>query len=106
MLLFGPTILAELALFFSKLALLTFGGAYAVLTWMAQEVVQQKQWLTLPEMIDGLGLAETTPGPLILVTQFVGYLAAYRQGGVLLGLAGAVVTPVSYTHLDVYKRQR
>lgn len=92
LLLFGPTILAEIALFFSKLALLTFGGAYAVLTWMAQEVVQQKQWLTLPEMIDGLGLAETTPGPLILVTQFVGYLAAYRQGGVLLGLAGAVVT--------------
>ncbi len=92
LLLFGPTLLAEIALFFSKLALLTFGGAYAVLTWMAQEVVQQKQWLTLPEMIDGLGLAETTPGPLILVTQFVGYLAAYRQGGVLLGLAGAVVT--------------
>ena len=92
LLLFGPAILAEIALFFSKLALLTFGGAYAVLTWMAQEVVQQKQWLTLPEMIDGLGLAETTPGPLILVTQFVGYLAAYRQGGVMMGLAGAAVT--------------
>lgn len=92
LMLFGPAILAEIALFFSKLALLTFGGAYAVLTWMAQEVVQQKQWLTLPEMIDGLGLAETTPGPLILVTQFVGYLAAYRQGGVMMGLAGAAVT--------------
>jgi chromate transporter len=92
LMLFAPGILADIALFFSKLALLTFGGAYAVLAWMAQEVVQQKQWLTLPQMIDGLGLAETTPGPLILVTQFVGYLAAYRQGGLLMGLAGALVT--------------
>ncbi len=88
----APGILAELALFFSKLALLTFGGAYAVLTWMAQEVVQQKQWLTLPQMMDGLGLAETTPGPLILVTQFVGYLAAFKAGGVWMGLAGAMIT--------------
>ena len=78
--LLAPPILAEIALFFSKLALLTFGGAYAVLTWMAQDVVQQKQWLTLPQMIDGLGLAETTPGPLILVTEFVGYLAAVKHG--------------------------
>lgn len=92
LMLFHPGILAEIALFFSKLALLTFGGAYAVLTWMAQEVVQQKQWLTLPEMMDGLGLAETTPGPLILVTQFVGFLAAYREGGIMLGLAGAGIT--------------
>jgi chromate transporter len=87
-----PGILAELALFFSKLALLTFGGAYAVLTWMAQEVVQQKQWLTLTQMMDGLGLAETTPGPLILVTEFVGYLAAFKAGGVWMGLAGAAIT--------------
>ena len=87
-----PGILAEIALFFSKLALLTFGGAYAVLTWMAQDVVQQKGWLTLPQMIDGLGLAETTPGPLILVTEFVGYLAAFKQGGVWLGVAGALIT--------------
>lgn len=92
LILFAPGILAEIALFFSKLALLTFGGAYAVLTWMAQDVVQQKQWLTLPEMMDGLGLAETTPGPLILVTQFVGYLTAYRQGGIQMGLAGAAIT--------------
>ncbi|MDZ4311505.1 MAG: chromate efflux transporter [Cypionkella sp.] len=89
--LFGPDILADIALFFSKLAMLTFGGAYAVLTWMAQDVVQQKQWLTLPQMIDGLGLAETTPGPLILVTEFVGYLAAAKHG-VAMGLAGALIT--------------
>ncbi|MDB5660416.1 MAG: chromate transporter [Cypionkella sp.] len=90
-LLFAPPILGQIALFFSKLSLLTFGGAYAVLTWMAQDVVQQKQWLTLPQMIDGLGLAETTPGPLILVTEFVGYLAAIKHG-LLIGLAGAILT--------------
>ncbi|GLS88338.1 chromate transporter [Cypionkella aquatica] len=90
-LLFAPPILAEIALFFSKLAVLTFGGAYAVLTWMAQDVVQQKQWLTLPQMIDGLGLAETTPGPLILVTEFVGYLAAVKQG-IPMALAAAAIT--------------
>ena len=83
-------ILAEIALFFSKLALLTFGGAYAVLAWMAQEVVAQKGWLTLAQMMDGLGLAETTPGPLILVTQFVGYIAARGSGGWALGIAGAM----------------
>jgi chromate transporter len=88
---FAPPILAEIAQFFSKLALLTFGGAYAVLTWMAQDVVQQKQWLTLPQMMDGLGLAETTPGPLILVTEFVGYIAAAKHG-VWMGLAGALIT--------------
>jgi chromate transporter len=86
---FAPPILAEIALFFSKLSLLTFGGAYAVLAWMAQEVVQQKHWLSLPQMIDGLGLAETTPGPLILVTEFVGFVAAAKSG-LLMGLAGAV----------------
>ena len=85
---FAPPLLAEIALFFSKLSLLTFGGAYAVLAWMAQDVVQQKQWLSLPQMIDGLGFAETTPGPLILVTQFVGFVAAAKSG-LLMGLAGA-----------------
>lgn len=85
-------LLAEIALFFSQLAVVTFGGAYAVLAWMAQSVVQDKGWLTLPQMIDALGLAETTPGPLILVTEFVGYLAAFRSGGVWMGLAGAAVT--------------
>lgn len=88
MLAFAPPILADIALFFSKLSLLTFGGAYAVLAWMAQEVVQQKHWLTLPQMIDGLGLAETTPGPLILVTEFVGFVAAAKSG-LMMGIAGA-----------------
>ncbi|NJM83917.1 MAG: chromate efflux transporter [Tabrizicola sp.] len=85
-------LLAELGLFFAKLAILTFGGAYAVLAWMAQDVVEVKGWLTLPQMIDGLGLAETTPGPLILVTEFVGFMAGHRGGGLLLGLAAAIVT--------------
>lgn len=87
-------VLAQLAWFFSKLAVVTFGGAYAVLAYMAQDVSQHYGWLTAGEMLDGLGLAETTPGPLILVTQFVGYLAAYKHAGgpdVLMGLAGALV---------------
>jgi chromate transporter len=87
----APARLAEIGIFFSKLAILTFGGAYAVLAWMAQEVVQQKAWLTLPQMMDGLGLAETTPGPLILVNQFVGFMAAHQTGGWTLGLAGAAI---------------
>ena len=82
-------LLAEIAVFFSKLALLTFGGAYAVLAWMAQDVVVAKGWLTMTQMMDGLGLAETTPGPLILVTEFVGYVAAHAVGGWTYGLAGA-----------------
>ncbi len=85
-------LLAEIGLFFSKLAILTFGGAYAVLAWMAQAVVEDKGWLTLREMMDGLGLAETTPGPLILVTEFVGYLAGHRQGGWTMAVAAAAVT--------------
>ena len=89
---FEQGLLFEIGLFFSKLAIVTFGGAYAVLAWMTQAVVQDKGWLTLPQMMDGLGLAETTPGPLILVTEFVGYLAAYKQGGWVYGIAGAVVT--------------
>lgn len=88
----GSAILSEMAVFFSKLAVVTFGGAYAVLAYMAQDVVSQFGWLTPGEMMDGLGLAETTPGPLILVTEFVGFLAAYKAGGLLLGIAGAVVT--------------
>lgn len=90
----GPHhVLTEVGVFFSKLAVVTFGGAYAVLSYMAQAAVEQKRWLAAPEMIDGLGLAETTPGPLILVTEFVGYLAALRQmGGIWGGIAGALVT--------------
>ncbi len=85
-------ILVEVGLFFSKLAVVTFGGAYAVLAYMAQDVVADLGWLTATEMMDGLGLAETTPGPLILVTQFVGFLAGFREGGVGLAIAAASVT--------------
>ncbi|MCF8510563.1 MAG: chromate efflux transporter [Rhodobacteraceae bacterium] len=84
-------VLAEVGLYFSKLALLTFGGAYAVLSWMVQEVVQVQGWLTTGQMMDGLGLAETTPGPLILVTEFVGFMAGWKAGGWSMALAGAAV---------------
>ena len=89
---FERGILTDLALFFSTLAVVTFGGAYAVLAWMAQVVVTDFGWLTAAQLIDGLGLAETTPGPLILVLEFVGFLAAAQAGGVWLGVAGAIVT--------------
>jgi len=88
-------VFADLSLFFSKLAVVTFGGAYAVLAYMAQQAVETYGWLSAHEMLDGLGLAETTPGPLILVTEFVGFLAAYRNGGepaILFGLLGVLVT--------------
>jgi chromate transporter len=84
-------ILSQLSWFFSKLAVVTFGGAYAVLAYMGQDVAGHYGWLTAGEMMDGLGLAETTPGPLILVTQFVGFLAAFKAGGWTLGLLGALV---------------
>jgi chromate transporter len=89
-------ILVAIGLFFSKLAVVTFGGAYAVLAYMAQQVVETNGWLRAPEMIDALGLAETTPGPLILVTQFVGFIAAFRNAApfspVVAGLIGAGLT--------------
>lgn len=96
-LLLGPGhVLVAIGLFFSKLAVVTFGGAYAVLAYMAQQVVQQHHWLSAPDMVDGLGLAETTPGPLILVTQFVGFLAAFRAPAPFsplgAGLIGAALT--------------
>lgn len=87
-----PTILNEIGIFFSKLAVVTFGGAYAVLAYMGQDVVENSAWLTAGQMMDGLGLAETTPGPLILVTQFVGFMAAHAEGGYWLGIAAAMVT--------------
>ena len=89
---FDQTLLVEIGLFFSRMAVVTFGGAYAVLAYMGQEAVNEFGWLTATQMMDGLGLAETTPGPLILVTQFVGFLAGFKEGGLSLGLAGAVVT--------------
>ena len=85
-------ILADIGVFFSKLAVVTFGGAYAVLAYMGQDVVGNYGWLSTGEMMDGLGLAETTPGPLILVTEFVGFLVGYAQGGFWLGIAAAAVT--------------
>jgi chromate transporter len=93
----GPRhVLVSVGLFFSKLAVVTFGGAYAVLAYMAQQAVETNHWLTAPEMVDALGLAETTPGPLILVTQFVGFLAAFRDAApftpLIAGLVGAALT--------------
>jgi chromate transporter len=89
-------VLVDIGAFFSKLAVVSFGGAYALLAYMAQEAVQSYHWMTAPEMVDGLGLAETTPGPLILVTQFVGFLAAYRDPApfppLAAGVAGAAMT--------------
>ncbi len=89
-------VLWRIGMFFSQLAVVSFGGAYAVLAYMAQQAVQTHHWLSAGEMADGLGLAETTPGPLILVTQFVGFLAGARGGGLLGaiggGLAGAGLT--------------
>lgn len=84
--------LLQIALFFSQLAVVTFGGAYAVLAYMTQQVVIDHQWLTTPEMIDALGLAETTPGPLILVTQFVGTLAGVKANGIAFGLLAGLIT--------------
>ena len=81
--------LYEVGAFFSKLATVTFGGAYAVLAYMSQEVVFDLGWLTAPQMMDALGFAETTPGPLILVTEFVGFVAGYKQAGLPLAFAAA-----------------
>ncbi|MFW2544001.1 chromate efflux transporter [Primorskyibacter sp. 2E107] len=77
----GQDLLLSLSLFFAKLAVVTFGGAYAVLAYMTQEVTLTRHWLTAPQMIDALGMAETTPGPLTLVTQFVGMLTGHGAGG-------------------------
>jgi chromate transporter len=81
---------ADIAWFFSKMAVVTFGGAYAVLAYVAQEAVAGYGWLSAPEMLAGLGLAETTPGPLILVLQFVGFLAGFRAPEGPTGLAGGI----------------
>jgi len=84
------------SLFFSKMAVVTFGGAYAVLAYVAQQAVSTYGWLAPGEMLDGLGMAETTPGPLIMVVQFVGFMGAYRNPGLLdpmlAGVLGAAIT--------------
>ncbi len=87
---------SEIALFFSKMAMVTFGGAYAVLAYVAQQAVETYGWVRPGEMLDGLGMAETTPGPLIMVTQFVGFMGAYRNPGQLhpmvAGTLGGLLT--------------
>jgi chromate transporter len=99
----GNPFLTELGQFFATLAIVTFGGAYAVLAYMTQEVVVTLGWLTTDQMIDALGLAETTPGPLILVTQFVGMLAGAYQGGTALALvAGALTLWVTFVPCFVW----
>ncbi|CUW40160.1 putative chromate transporter (ChrA-like) [Magnetospirillum sp. XM-1] len=87
----GGGAFGAVGLFFSKMAVVTFGGAYAVLAYVAQQAVEVHGWLAAPEMLDGLGLAETTPGPLILVNQFVGFLAGYRNPGGLDPWLGGVL---------------
>ena len=85
-------VFADIALFFSKMAVVTVGGAYAVLAYVAQQAVGGYGWLTPEQMLVGLGLAETTPGPLILVLQFVGFLAGYGQGGLVGGVLASLLT--------------
>lgn len=88
----GNSFLQDIGLFFSTLAVVTFGGAYAVLAYMTQEVVVSYGWLSTPQMMDALGLAETTPGPLILVTQFVSMIAGLAEGGIAMALVAGMLT--------------
>lgn len=95
------SVFTHIATFFSQLAVLSFGGAYAVLAWVAQEAVGGYGWLRPGEMLDGLGMAETTPGPLIMVLQFVGFMAALREAGwaeplLAASLGGLVATWVTF----------
>ena len=84
-------VFVDIGVFFSKLAVVSFGGAYALLAYMAQQAVETYGWMTAPEMVDGLGLAETLPGPLIKVTQFVGFLGAFRSPEPFSPIASAVI---------------
>ena len=84
-------VFVDIGVFFSKLAVVSFGGAYALLAYMAQQAVETYGWMTAPEMVDGLGLAETLPGPLIKVTQFVGFLGAYRSPDPFTPITSAVI---------------
>src|SRR5690606_31355909 len=84
-------VFADIGVFFSKMAMVSFGGAYAVLAYVAQEAVETFGWLQPGEMLDGLGMAETTPGPLIMVTQFVGFMGAYRAASGMDPLAAGVL---------------
>ena len=98
----SQNVFSHIAVFFSKMAMVTFGGAYAVLAYVAQEAVEHYRWLEPGEMLDGLGMAETTPGPLIMVLQFVGFMAAFRDAGglppfVAGALGGLLATWVTFT---------
>src|SRR5262245_31251519 len=98
----SANVFSQIAVFFSKMAVVTFGGAYAVLAYVAQQAVESYGWLKPGEMLDGLGMAETTPGPLIMVLQFVGFMAAFRDPGtlppMLAGtLGGLLATWVTFT---------
>jgi chromate transporter len=84
-------VFVDIGIFFSKLAVVSFGGAYALLAYMAQQAVETYGWMSAPEMVDGLGLAETLPGPLIKVTQFVGFLGAYRSPEPFTPVTSAVI---------------
>ncbi len=98
----GGNVFTKIAIFFSEMAVVTFGGAYAVLAYVAQQAVDNYHWVKPGEMLDGLGMAETTPGPLIMVTQFVGFLAAWREPGgmnplLAATLGGLLTTWVTFT---------
>ncbi|MBZ3692879.1 chromate efflux transporter [Phyllobacterium calauticae] len=98
LLILGPdNVFSQIGIFFSKMAMVTFGGAYAVLSYVAQEAVQNYGWLKPGEMLDGLGMAETTPGPLIQVVQFVGFIGAFRDPGVLSPLTAATLASILTT---------
>ena len=90
-------VFSQIAVFFSKMAVVTFGGAYAVLAYVAQEAVDTFGWLRPGEMLDGLGMAETTPGPLIQFVQFVGFMGAYREPGAMYPLLAATLASVLVT---------
>ncbi|MFM9974254.1 MAG: chromate transporter [Beijerinckiaceae bacterium] len=92
----GDHVVVQLGLFFSKLAILSFGGAYALLAWLSDEAVV-RGWVTTREMIAGLGLAETTPGPTILVTQFVGFIGGWKTPGMLTPVVSAVLAALLTT---------
>ena len=98
----SANVFSQIALFFSKMAMVTFGGAYAVLAYVAQQAVENYRWLSPGEMLDGLGMAETTPGPLIMVLQFVGFMGAFRNPGALPPMlagtfGGLLATWVTFT---------
>jgi chromate transporter len=91
------SVFSQISIFFSKLAMVTFGGAYAVLAYVAQQAADHYHWVTAREMLDGLGMAETTPGPLIMVVQFVAFMAAFRDASglspMLAGTLGGLLAP-------------